>query len=105
MVSVVKMATVLEVYPTEEKRSVMLFLLPEGLNAKYMHKVMFPVYRGKCLSLKADHNWVEYISKGISKVADDARPGAEVFETTVKRLLYCGFRRTRKTMGQVYQCW
>jgi hypothetical protein len=28
-----------------------------------------------------------------------------VAETTVKRLLCCGFRRTGKTMGQVYQCW
>jgi hypothetical protein len=31
--------------------------------------------------------------------------GAEVAETTVKRLLCCGFRRTGKAMGQVYQCW
>jgi hypothetical protein len=30
---------------------------------------------------------------------------AEVAETTVKRLLCCGFRRTGKAMGQVYQCW
>jgi hypothetical protein len=31
--------------------------------------------------------------------------GAEVAETTVKRLLCCGFRRSGKAMGQVYQCW
>jgi hypothetical protein len=31
--------------------------------------------------------------------------GAEVAETTVKRLLCCGFGRTDKAMGQVYQCW
>jgi hypothetical protein len=31
--------------------------------------------------------------------------GAEVADTTVKRLLCCGFRRTGKVMGQVYQCW
>jgi hypothetical protein len=30
--------------------------------------------------------------------------GAKVVETTVKRLLSCGFRRTGKAMGQVYQC-
>jgi hypothetical protein len=30
--------------------------------------------------------------------------GAEVAETTVKRLLCCGFRRTGKATGQVYQC-
>jgi hypothetical protein len=28
-----------------------------------------------------------------------------VAETTVKRLLCCGFRRTSKAMGQVYQWW
>jgi hypothetical protein len=28
-----------------------------------------------------------------------------VAETTVKRLLCRGFRRTGKAMGQVYQCW
>jgi hypothetical protein len=43
--------------------------------------------------------------KDVSKVADDARPGAEVAETTVKRLLCCRFRRTGKAMGHVYQCW
>jgi hypothetical protein len=31
--------------------------------------------------------------------------GAEVTETAVERLLCCGFRRTGKTMGQMYQCW
>jgi hypothetical protein len=31
--------------------------------------------------------------------------GAEVAETTVKRLLCCWFRRTGKAMGQMYQCW
>jgi hypothetical protein len=31
--------------------------------------------------------------------------GAEVTETTVKRYLCCGFRRTGKAMGQEYQCW
>jgi hypothetical protein len=28
-----------------------------------------------------------------------------VTETTVKKLLCCGFRRTDKAMGQVYRCW
>jgi hypothetical protein len=66
---------------------------------------MFPVYGGKCLSRKAVHNRVEKFSQGRSKVADDARPGAEVAETTVKTLLSCGFRRAGKAMGQVYQWW
>jgi hypothetical protein len=80
------MATVLESF-TEEQRSVLLFLWAKGLNAKDIHKEKFYVYGGKYLSRKAAHNWVEIFSEGRSKVTDDARPGAEVAETTVKRLL------------------
>jgi hypothetical protein len=75
------------------------FSVGKGLNA--MDILMFPVYGGKCLSRKAVHNWVEKISRGRLKVADDARQGAEMAETTVKRLVCCGFRRTGKAMGQV----
>jgi transposase len=53
-------------------------LWAEGLNAKDIHKEMFPVYGGKYLSRKAAHNWVEKVSQGRSKVADDARPGRPV---------------------------
>jgi hypothetical protein len=49
------------------------FLRAKGLNAKDIHKEMFPVYGGKCFSLKAFHNRVEKFSPGRSKVADDAR--------------------------------
>jgi hypothetical protein len=65
---------------------------------------MLPVYGGKCVSRKAVQNRVDKFSPGRSKVADEARSGAEVAETTVKRLLCCGFRSTGKVMGQVYQC-
>jgi hypothetical protein len=68
-----------------------------------IHKEMCPIYGGKSLSRKAVHNYVEKFSQGLSKVADDARLGAEVAETTVKRLLCCGFRITGKAMGRVYQ--
>jgi hypothetical protein len=80
------MATLLEVRTTEEKHSVVHFLLAEGLNAKDIHKGMFPAYVGKCLSRKAVHNWVEKFSHGRLKVADD--------ET-----------EARKCLRQVYQCW
>jgi hypothetical protein len=76
----------------------------KGLNAKDIHKEMFPVYGGKFLSRKAIHNWVETFFQGRLKVAGDPLPGAEVAETTVRRLLCCGFRRTGKQMGQVFQC-
>jgi hypothetical protein len=99
------MATVLQECITEEQRSIVRFLWAKGHNAKDINKEMFPVYGGKCSSRKAVHNWVEKFSQGHSKIADDARPGAEVAETTVKRLLCFGFRRTGKAMGQVYQRW
>jgi hypothetical protein len=59
LVSVVKMATVLEECTIEEQRSVVcgFFLWGKGLNTKDIHKEMFPVYGGKCLSRKAIHNW------------------------------------------------
>jgi hypothetical protein len=38
------------------------FLRSKGLTAKDIHKEMFPVYGGKCLSRKAVHNWVANVS-------------------------------------------
>jgi hypothetical protein len=57
------------------------FLWVKGLNAKDIHKEMFPVYGGKCLSRKAVHNWVDKFSQRRLKVADEARPCAKVAET------------------------
>jgi hypothetical protein len=57
---------------------------------------MFPVLR------KAVHNWVNKFSQGLSKVADVVRPDAEVAETTFKRFICCGFRRTGKAMEEIY---
>jgi hypothetical protein len=74
LVSVVKMATVLEVYTTEEQRSVVRFFMwAKGLHAED-NKEMFPVYCENCLSRKAVHNWVEKFSQGRSKVAGDDPP-------------------------------
>jgi hypothetical protein len=67
-------------------------------------KKWFPVYDGKCLSRKAVHNWVKKFFQRRSKVAGDARPGAEMAET-VKRLVCSEFLRTGKAMGHAYQCW
>jgi hypothetical protein len=52
------MATVLEECITEEQRSVVRVLWEKGLNANYIHKEMFHVYGGKCLSRKAVHSWL-----------------------------------------------
>jgi hypothetical protein len=64
LVSVVKMGTVLE-YTTEEQSSVVPFLWAKGLNAKDIHKEMFPVYGGKCLPHKAVHSWVDNFLKDV----------------------------------------
>jgi hypothetical protein len=97
------MAIMLEECTTEEQRSVVCFLDTKGLNAKDIHNEVFLVYGGKWFSCKAVHNWVKKFSQGHSKVADDARPSAEVAETA--GLLCCGLRSTGKAIGQVYQCW
>jgi hypothetical protein len=83
------MATVLGGCSTEKQRSVVRFLCAKGLSANYIHKEIFPVYGGKCSLRKAVHSWVEKFSQGRSKITDDARQGAEMVETTVKRLLRC----------------
>jgi hypothetical protein len=71
------------------KSSVLLcaFLWAKGLSAKDIHKEMFPICCGKCLSRKAVHNWVQKFSQGRSKVADDARPGRHVETATEATVL------------------
>jgi hypothetical protein len=47
----------------EKQRSFLsFFLCTKGLNAMDIHKEMFPVYVGKCISRKAVHNWVANVS-------------------------------------------
>jgi hypothetical protein len=50
-------------------------LWAKGLNAKHIHKEMFPVYGGKCLSCKAVHRWVK---KRRKRFADDEEIETEV---------------------------
>jgi hypothetical protein len=83
------METVLEEYPTEEQSFVVRFLWAKGLDAKDIHKEVFPVYVWKCLSCKVVHNWVEKFSQRCLKVADDAQPGCPVeiaTEATVQQV-------------------
>jgi hypothetical protein len=100
------MATVLEECNTEEHRYGVhfFFLWAKGFNAKDIHRC-FMFTAGSVCRIKWFTYWVKTFSHGHLKIADDARLGVKVAETTVKRLLYCGFRRTGKAMGQVYQCW
>jgi hypothetical protein len=53
-------------------------LVGKRFTEKDIHKEMFPVYSGKCLSHKAVRNWVKKFSQRRSIVADDTRPGHPV---------------------------
>jgi hypothetical protein len=64
---------------TEEQSSFVRSLWAKGFNKKDIHKEMYPVYSGKCLSCKAVHNWVQKHGK---RFADD-----EVVEMEVQKLL------------------
>jgi hypothetical protein len=63
------------------------FLWAKGLNAKDIHKEMFPAYGGKCLSRKVVRSLVEKFSQGRSKVADArlGRHGEIATEATAQR--------------------
>ena len=94
------MATALEECTTEDYSSVVnFFLWAKGLNAKDIHKEMFPVYGRKCLTRKAVQHWVKTLSQGRLKVADNGPLNAELADTAVKRLLRCVFRCSGKAMG------
>jgi hypothetical protein len=55
--------TVLEGCNTKEQRSAVHILWAKGLDTRDLHKEVFPVYGGKCLSPKAVHNWFEKLSQ------------------------------------------
>jgi hypothetical protein len=89
---------------TEEHHSVVCVFWAKGLYEKDIHKEMFPIYIGTCLSHKAVHNWVEKFSQGHSKVADDAWPSHPVetaMEETVQRVEELIWADRRITIGSV----
>jgi hypothetical protein len=73
------MPTVLEVCTTEEQRSVVrfffFFLWAKGLNAKDIHKEMFPVHGGKCLSRKAGSTLAANVSLMTKRLKRRCRRG------------------------------
>jgi hypothetical protein len=77
------------------------FLRAKGLTAKDIHKEMFPVYGGKCLSRKACRNWLENFSLKDVRKSQTMKRKSELAKTTTKRFLCCGFRGTIKAMRQV----
>jgi hypothetical protein len=68
------MATVLEKCNTEEQSSPVRFSVgKKKLNAKNIYREMFPVYGGKCLSLKAVDNQLANISLVTKKLKRKCR--------------------------------
>jgi hypothetical protein len=68
------MATVLEQCTIEEQHSAVRFLWAKGLIARDIHKEMFPVYGGKCLSRKAVRSWVgnaSLMTKSLKRRCED----------------------------------
>jgi hypothetical protein len=101
---VVKMATVLVgIYCRGAVFCCACFLWAKELNAKDVHKDIFAIYRGKCLSCLFD--LLENHLGGRLFADDEEVKRRLVDETTVRRLQCCGFRRTGKTLGQVYHCY
>jgi hypothetical protein len=97
------MATTLEECNTEEQRSVVSVLWEKGLNANYIHKELFPIYDGKCLSRKAVHNWLEKCSQERSKISVDETVVWNWLRQQSKDFHAAGFDAL--VIGQVYQCW
>jgi hypothetical protein len=72
------MTTMLEEYTTEEQRSLVRFFWAKVLNAKDIHKEVFPVYGGSVCRVKRFKTGSRNSLQRRSKIADDARPGRPV---------------------------
>jgi hypothetical protein len=95
------MATVLEESTTEEQCSVMRFCWQkDSMKRIFVKKYFLFMVRSVCrlkqfTTLWQTFRWWRRSWSG----------GAEVAETTVRRLLCRGFRHTGRAIGQEYQCW
>jgi hypothetical protein len=93
----------LEDRTTKEQCSVVHFLWAKGLNAKDIHKEMFPVYGGKCL-LHLFGRLKKYL--GGKPFADDKEVETEVqkwLRQQSKDFYAAGFDALVKRWGQAYQ--
>jgi hypothetical protein len=70
LVSVVKMATVLEDCTIESSVLLCIFCEQKKNNEKNIYKETFSVSGKRCLPRKSAHNWVEIFSQGRSKIAE-----------------------------------
>jgi hypothetical protein len=89
------------VYITQDQRSVVLFCGQKDTMQRIFIKEYFLFTMGSLCRVKrftAGWQTFRWWRRGWNG-------GAEVAETTVRRLLCCRFWHTGKAMGQVYQCW
>jgi hypothetical protein len=96
LVSVVKWLPCLSVYYRRASFCFAFFCGQKNSMKKNIHKEMFSVYGGKCLSHKAVHKWVEKCGK---RFADDEEVEMEVWKWLRQQSKDCGFRRTGKATG------
>jgi hypothetical protein len=95
------MATVLEKCTREEHRFVVCFCGQKGwMQRIFIEKCILFTVESVC-RVKRFRPWWQMFRWW----RRSWNGGAEMTETTVERLPCCGFRRTGKAMGQVYQCW
>jgi hypothetical protein len=94
------MVTALEEYFTEEQRSVVRFLWAKELNAKDLHKEMFPAYGGKCSSRR------ERKKKKKKKKTPWFQSASELYRPSDRRLSanfsanFCGWRVSRGQLNE-----
>jgi hypothetical protein len=101
LVLVVKMMTMLEECPNEQQHSIVLFFFFSVSKWTQCKGKKYFLFMGvKCFSSETVHTWVANVSLLTKKL----KGGAQVAETTVKRLIFCGFLHTGKVMGQVHEC-
>jgi hypothetical protein len=86
---------------TEKQRSVLRLLWAKWHNTKNIHEEIFLLTVGSVCRVKrftTGRQAFRWLRRGWNG-------GSKVPEIIVRRLLCCGFRRSGKAIGQVYQCW
>ena len=89
------MATPLSTCTVEEQRSVIRFLLSEGVKPFEIYRRMKVQYGDSCLSQGRVYEWVERFQNGRQNVSDEHRSGrpvnmAKLVKNHTKKLFYRG---------------
>jgi hypothetical protein len=104
LVSVVKMATVLEVYTTEVQRYLVRLCGHKDSMQRIFVKKYFLFTVGSVCRVKRFTTGSRNSLKNVQNLRMMSGEVRKMAEKTVKRLLCCGIPHTEKATGQVYQC-